>query len=38
MIFNGEEYTIHSWQGESGNILAIDTETTIKLFTETPDL
>ena len=39
MIFNGEEYTIQFWQGESlGNILAIDTETTIKPFTETPDL
>ena len=39
MIFNGEEYTIQFWQGESlGNILAIDTETTIAPFTETPDL
>ena len=39
MIFNGEEYTIQFWQGESlGNILAIDTETTITPFTETPDL
>ena len=39
MIFNGEEYTIQFWQGESLNsILAIDTETTIKPFTETPDL
>ena len=39
MIFNGEEYTIQFWQGESlGSILAIDTETTIKPFTETPDL
>ena len=39
MIFNGEEYTIQFWQGESlGSILAIDTETTIAPFTETPDL
>ena len=39
MIFNGEEYTIQFWQGESlENILAIDTETTIAPFTETPDL
>lgn len=39
MQFNGEEYTIQFWQGESlGSILAIDTETTIKPFTETPDL
>jgi len=39
MIFNGENYTIQFWQGESlGNILAIDTETTIAPFTETPDL
>ena len=39
MIFNGEEYTIQFWQGESlGKVLAIDTETTIKPFTETPDL
>ena len=39
MLFNGEEYTIQFWQGESlGSILAIDTETTIAPFTETPDL
>jgi len=39
MVFNGEEYTIQFWQGESlGSILAIDTETTIAPFTETPDL
>ena len=39
MQFNGEEYTIQFWQGESlGSILAIDTETTIAPFTETPDL
>ena len=39
MIFNGEEYTIQFWQGESlGQVLAIDTETTIAPFTETPDL
>ena len=39
MVFNGENYTIQFWQGESlGNVLAIDTETTIKPFTETPDL
>ena len=39
MTFNGEEYTIQFWQGESlGSILAIDTETTIAPFTETPDL
>ena len=39
MIFNGEEYTIQFWQGEElGRTLAIDTETTIAPFTETPDL
>ena len=39
MVFNGENYIIQFWQGESlGSVLAIDTETTIKPFTETPDL
>ena len=39
MLFNGIEYTIQFWQGEElGRTLAIDTETTIKPFTETPDL
>ena len=39
MVFNGVEHTIQFWQGqELGRILAIDTETTIKPFTETPDL
>ena len=39
MYFNGEEYTIKFWQGESlGSTLAIDTETTVQPFTETPDL
>lgn len=39
MLFNGIEYNIQFWQGqELGRTLAIDTETTIKPFTETPDL
>jgi DNA polymerase-1 len=39
MLFNGVEYTIQFWQGqELGRTLAIDTETTVKPFTETPDL
>tara|TARA_Y100000817_G_scaffold314329_1_gene312815 strand:- start:698 stop:2395 length:1698 start_codon:yes stop_codon:yes gene_type:complete len=39
MLFNGVEYKIQFWQGEElGRTLAIDTETTIKPFTETPDL
>ena len=39
MLFNGVEYTIKFWQGEElGRILAIDTETTVKPFTQTPDL
>ena len=39
MLFNGIEYKIQFWQGEElGRTLAIDTETTIKPFTETPDL
>ena len=39
MFFNGIEYTIQFWQGEElGKTLAIDTETTITPFTETPDL
>ena len=39
MYFNGVEYTIQFWQGEElGKTLAIDTETTVKPFTETPDL
>jgi len=39
MLFNGETYTIQFWQDERlGRVLAIDTETSIKPFTETPDL
>ncbi len=39
MLFNGVEYTIQFWQGqELGRTLAIDTETTVIPFTETPDL
>ena len=39
MLFDGEKYTIQFWQDESlGRVLAIDTETSIKPFTETPDL
>ena len=39
MLFNGVEYTIQFWQGEElGRTLAIDTETTVQPFTETPDL
>ena len=39
MLFNGIEYNIQFWQGEElGRTLAIDTETTVQPFTETPDL
>ena len=39
MIFNSREYNIQFWQGEKlGSLLAIDTETTVVPFTETPDL
>lgn len=39
MLFNGEEYTIQFWQEERlGRVLAIDTETSVRPFTETPDL
>ena len=39
MLFGGETYTIQFWQGESlGRVLAIDTETSIVPFTETPEL
>ena len=39
MLFNGEEYTIQFWQDERlGRVLAIDTETSVRPFTETPDL
>mgnify|MGYP001307175881 CR=1 FL=1 len=39
MLFDGETYTIQFWQDEIlGRVLAIDTETSIKPFTETPDL
>ena len=39
MLFNGVEYNIQFWQGEElGRTLAIDTETTVIPFTETPDL
>lgn len=37
--FNGQEYEIRKWQGESlGLKIAIDTETTMAPFTETPEL
>ncbi len=39
MEFNGKEYIIKVWQGEElANFLAIDTETMVVPFTETPDL
>ena len=39
MLFDCEKYTIQFWQDESlGRVLAIDTETSINPFTETPDL
>ena len=39
MLFNGETYEIKFWQDESlGRVLAIDTETSVVPFTETPEL
>ena len=39
MLFDGETYTIQFWQDESlGRVLAIDTETSIVPFIETPEL
>lgn len=39
MKYDGIEYDIKIWQGEELNhILAIDTETMVVPFTETPDL
>ena len=39
MEFNGEKYDIQVWKGEKlGSVLAIDTETMVVPFTETPDL
>lgn len=39
MKYNGREYTIKVWNGEIlNNTLAIDTETMVVPFTETPDL
>lgn len=39
MEFNDKEYSISVWSGERlGDILTVDTETTIAPFTETPDM
>jgi DNA polymerase-1 len=39
MKFNNKEYNIKIWEGEVlGKYVALDTETTIAPFTETPDL